>query len=52
VAYYVPLGPRGLILRIGTVLIGLLGGMVYRVASHRRASAGPIPQPMVIPLPD
>jgi hypothetical protein len=52
VAYYVPLGPRGLILRIGTVLIGLLGGMVYRLASRRRALAGPMPQPLAIPLPD
>jgi hypothetical protein len=52
VAYYVPLGPRGLILRIGTVLIGLMGGMVYRMASRRRALAGPIRQPLVIPLPD
>lgn len=51
-AFYVPLGPRGLVLRIGTFLIGLTGGLVYRSASRRRALAGPIPQPIVIPLPD
>jgi hypothetical protein len=52
VAFYVPLGPRGLMLRIGTFLIGLMGGVVYRAASRRRALAGPIPQPLTIPLPD
>ena len=51
-AFYVPLGPRGLMLRIGTFLIGLLGGVVYRAASRRRALAGPAPQPLTIPLPD
>lgn len=51
-AFYVPLGPRGVLLRIGTFLIGVLGGMVYRVASHRRALTGHVPQPLVIPLPD
>jgi hypothetical protein len=35
-AYYVPLGPRGVILRFGTMLIGVLGGAVYRRASRRR----------------
>lgn len=51
-AYYVPLGPRGLLLRIGTILIGVLGGVVYRAASRRRALAAPIPQPLIVPLPD
>lgn len=50
-AFYVPLGPRGLVFRIGTVLIGILGGVVYRAASRRRAFA-PIPQPLTIPIPD
>ena len=36
-AYYVPLGPRGILLRIGTRLIGILGGLVYWRASRRRA---------------
>jgi hypothetical protein len=52
VAFYVPLGPRGLMLRIGTFLIGLMGGVVYRAASRRRALSGPVPQPLTIPLPD
>ena len=29
-AFYVPLGPRGVLLRIGTFVIGILGGLVYR----------------------
>ena len=41
-AYYVPLGPRGLILRFGTALIGVLGGVIYWRASRRRALL-PIP---------
>jgi hypothetical protein len=34
--FYVPLGPRGLIFRVGTCLIGILGAMVYWRASRRR----------------
>ena len=48
-AFYVPLGPRGVLLRVGTFLIGIMGGMVYRIASRRRALAGPLPQPLTIP---
>ena len=51
-AFYVPLGPRGVLLRIGTFVIGIMGSLVYRVASRRRALAGPIGQPLTIPLPD
>ncbi len=51
-AYYVPLGLRGLILRIGTFLIGLLGSLVYRLASRRRASSVPIAQTLPVMLPD
>ncbi len=51
-AFYVPLGPRGLLLRIGTFVIGIVGGVVYRVASRRRALAGPLSQPLTLPLPD
>ena len=29
-AFYVPLGPRGVLLRIGTFVIGIWGGLVYR----------------------
>ncbi len=42
-AFYVPLGPRGLIFRLGTLLIGVLGGVVYWRAS-RRAHAGRRPR--------
>jgi hypothetical protein len=52
VAFYVPLGLRGWILRIGTILIGVVGGVVYRIASRRRALAGRFSQPLTIPLPD
>jgi hypothetical protein len=37
VAYYVPLGPRGFLLRIGTGLIGMFGGLVYWRDSRRRS---------------
>jgi hypothetical protein len=33
-------------------VIGIMGGVVYRSASRRRALAGPIPQPLTIPLLD
>ena len=36
-AYYVPLGPRGLILRLGTAVLGVFGGLIYWRASRRRA---------------
>jgi hypothetical protein len=36
VAYYVPLGPRGILLRIGTSLIGVLNRLIYWRASRRR----------------
>ncbi len=35
-AFYVPLGHRGVLLRFGTCLIGLLGSWVYWRASRRR----------------
>lgn len=35
-AYYVPLGPRGILLRVGTGLIGVLGAWVYWRACRRR----------------
>jgi hypothetical protein len=37
VEFYVPLGPRGFLLRVGTFLIGVLGSVVYRQAARRRA---------------
>ncbi len=49
-AFYVPLGPRGLILRIGTALIGILGSLVYwRASRHRAVSSGPVPLPVFVP---
>ena len=42
--FYVPLGVRGLLLRLGTFLIGILGGVVYRQAARRRG------QPAANPL--
>jgi hypothetical protein len=46
VAFYVPLGPRGLIFRLGTFVIGIWGGLVYRLAYRRRvfvvSNSGPI----------
>jgi hypothetical protein len=41
VAFYVPLGPRGLIFRIGSLLTGTLGGFVYWHATRRRAFRTP-----------
>ncbi len=35
--FYVPLGARGFLLRVGTFVIGILGGMAYRQAARRRA---------------
>jgi hypothetical protein len=34
--FYVKLGPRGAIFRIGTFLIGIIGSAVYWRASRRR----------------
>ena len=35
-AFYVPLGPRGLLFRLGTFVIDIWGGLIYRLAYHRR----------------
>jgi hypothetical protein len=43
VAFYVPLGPRGLLFRLGTFVIGIWGGLVYRLACRRRAIMVPCP---------
>lgn len=37
-AYYVPLGPRGGFLRLGTLMIDIVGGLIYHRASRRRAA--------------
>jgi hypothetical protein len=36
VAFYVPLGPRGLLFRLGTFVISIWGGLVYRLACSQR----------------
>jgi hypothetical protein len=51
VAFYVPLGPRGLLLRLGTFVIGIWGGLIYRLASRRRELGASHP-PLSIVLPD
>lgn len=49
-AYYVPLGPRGLVFRLGLVIIKVVGGVVYWRASRRRALMPlPFPDPILIP---
>jgi hypothetical protein len=45
VAFYVPLGPRGLLFRLGTFVIGIWGGLVYQLAYHRRAIILSKPEP-------
>ncbi len=37
--YYVPLGPRGVILRVGTFALGVIGTFIYWRASLRRAAS-------------
>ena len=34
--FYVPLGARGFLLRLGRFVIDILGGVVYRQAARRR----------------
>lgn len=34
--FYVPLGIRGFVLRLGTFLIGILGDLAYHKAARRR----------------
>lgn len=46
--YYVPLGPRGFLLRVGTFLIGLLGTWIYWRAARRRSSLGLSPVPVLV----
>ena len=46
-AFYVPLGARGFLFRLGTFVISIWGGLVYRLAYHRRTTTlnkpGPFP---------
>lgn len=40
-AFYVPLGPRGLVFRIGSVLTGAVGSFIYWQAARRRPLRAP-----------
>ncbi len=35
-AYYVPLGPRGILMRLGSLVLAVAGGLVYWRASSSR----------------
>jgi hypothetical protein len=49
VPYYVPLGPRGLLIRVGTLLLGIWGGLIYEVLRRRRGLLPPpAPSPLVL----
>jgi len=37
-AFYVPLGPRGLLIRLGTLVHSIWGGLAYGLAHRRRAN--------------
>lgn len=41
-AFYVKLGPRGILFRIGTMIIGVAGSLVY-FRAYRRRTLLPIP---------
>ena len=41
--FYIPLGVRGYLLRLGTFVIGIFGGLVYRQAARRRKRVPPNP---------
>jgi hypothetical protein len=47
VAFYVKLGPRGLIFQLGTMIVGTLGALIYWRASRRRAR---VPHPVPVPI--
>ena len=50
--YYVPVGPGGVFFRIGMVVTGMMGSLVYWRASRRRGAAesdGRSFRPWVIP---
>jgi hypothetical protein len=52
VAFYVPLGPRGVLFRLGTFVIDIWGGFVYGRASRRRGPLTTSHQPLTLSLPD
>ena len=50
-AFYVPLGPRGILFRVGTLIVGVSGGLIYWWASRRRANS-PFPMPEMFAIAD
>jgi hypothetical protein len=52
VAFYVPLGPRGILFRLGTFVIGIWGGMVYGLAARRRQFIVHVHQPLTVSFPE
>jgi hypothetical protein len=44
-AYYVPLGPRGILMRLGSLVLAVAGGLVYWRSSRRRSG---IPAPLTV----
>ena len=40
-AFYVPLGPRGFVFRIGSLLTGAFGSFIYWQAARRRPWRAP-----------
>jgi hypothetical protein len=51
VAYYVPLGPRGLLIGAGTCLLRIWGGLVYEVLRRRRVML-PVDAPLPVGFAD
>lgn len=48
-AFYVAVGPRGLLFRLGMISIGVMGPLTYWWSSRRRgAFSTPSPQPAVL----
>ena len=44
--FYVRLGSRGILFRLGTLLIGVIGSAVYRRAERRRGRIPVLNQPV------
>ena len=51
-AFYVPMGLRGLLFQIGTFVIGIWGGLVYGAAYRRRALEAPTTSPLTVSIRD
>lgn len=44
-AFYVPLGPRGLVFRLGTMIISVTGGISYWWMVRRRLLVATVDEP-------